>query len=328
MEHDQTDKLEAVDELGAAYDVVVVGGGAAGLSAALMLARSRRSVAVIDAGQPRNAPAHAIHGLLGREGMAPSEFLQRGRREVWEYGAHVVPGEVSASSGTEADGFTVTLTDGRTTSARRLLITTGLVDKLPDIPGLADRWGKDVLHCPYCHGFEVRDQRIGILATGPMAAHQAQMFRQLSHDVTVFAHTAMPDPEQLESLTARGIALVSGEVIGTEVSDDRLTGVRLADGSVVAIDALVIGPQVVARAGFLRELGLVTEEHPSGMGEFVPTEDFGRTTIPGVWAAGSVTDISAQVGAAAAGAALTGARINMDLITEEISRAHLAMSSA
>ena len=167
------------DDLSSSYDVVVVGGGAAGLNGALMLARSRRSVVVIDAGQPRNAPADGVHGLLARDGMPPAELLERGRAEVRSYGGAVVAGTVTTIDRLPT-GFTVGLADGRTVSARRLLVTTGVVDELPEIPGLRERWGRDVIHCPYCHGWEVRDRAIGVLASSPMVAHQALLFRQLS----------------------------------------------------------------------------------------------------------------------------------------------------
>ena len=175
-----------VDGYDDGYDVVVVGGGAAGLNGALMLGRSRRSVLVIDAGEPRNAPAHGVHGLLGREGMPPAELLARGRDEVRSYGGHLVTGEVTGAV-REGDGFAVSLVGGRVVHARRLLVTTGLVDELPDVPGLRERWGRDVLHCPYCHGWEVRDRAIGVLATTARSMHQALLFRQLSADVTYFA---------------------------------------------------------------------------------------------------------------------------------------------
>ncbi|MFI6166809.1 NAD(P)/FAD-dependent oxidoreductase [Nocardia sp. NPDC051052] len=299
------------------YDVVVVGGGAAGLSGALMLGRARRSVVVIDAGAPRNAPASGVHGLLAREGMAPGELLERGRAEVRGYGGHVVTGAVDAVTGTD-DGFAVTLSDGRTVGARRLLVTTGLVDELPEIPGLRQRWGRDVLHCPYCHGYEVRDQAIGVLGTGPMSVHQALLFRQWSNDITLFPHT-MPSPskEELEQLAARGITVVPGEVAALEITDDRLTGVRLSDGTVVRREALAVMSRMVARADFLAALGLRPVAHMSGMGEHIPADATGRTEVPGVWVAGNVTDLSAQVGGAAAAGAFAAAHINADLITEE-----------
>jgi len=298
------------------YDVVVIGGGAAGLNGALMLARSRRSVVVVDAGRPRNAPADGVHGLLGREGTPPAELLARGREEVLGYGGEIMPGEVAGAT-RDGDGFVVTLTDGRALHARRLLVTTGLVDELPDIPGLRERWGKDVVHCPYCHGWEIRDQAIGVLATGPMSVHQAQMFRQLSADVTFFSHTAPPSAEQAEELAARGIRVVAGDVAGLEIADDRITGVRLADGTVVARTAVAVATRMVARAGFLDGLGLRAVPHPSGVGEHVPADPAGRTDVPGVWVAGNVTDLMAQVGPSAAAGAGAGAQINGDLVAEE-----------
>ena len=303
------------------YDVLVAGGGAAGLNGALMLARSRRTVLVIDAGAPRNAPAAGVHGLLARDGMPPAELLERGRAEVRRYGGQVVAGEVGAVA-REDNGFAVTLADGRTVRARRLLVATGLVDELPDIPGLRARWGRDVVHCPYCHGWEVRDQAIGVLASGPMAMHQALLFRQLSDDVTFFSHT-MPPPagEEAEQLAARGITVVNGEVASLEIAGDRLAGVRLRDGTVVSRDALAVSPRMAARAGFLAALGLRPTAHPSGAGEYIPADPAGRTEVPGVWVAGNVTDLTAQVGAAAAAGAMAGAQINADLVAEETRQA-------
>ncbi len=308
-------------QLGNGYDVVVVGGGAAGLNGALVLARSRRSVVVLDAGAPRNTPAAGVHGLLAREGMAPAELLERGRAEVRSYGGSVVDGEV-ATVARDDDGFTVGLVDGRTTRARRLLVTTGLVDELPDVPGLRERWGRDVLHCPYCHGWEVRDQAIGVLASGPMAVHQALLFRQLSPDVTFFAHTQpAPAGEQAEQLAALGIPVVTGEVASLEVAGDRLVGLRLADGTVVGREAVTVQSRMVARAGFLAGLGLHPVPHPSGMGKHLAADATGRTDVPGVWVAGNVTDLSAQVGSAAAAGASAAAQVNHDLVLEDTRRA-------
>ena len=304
------------DQLQHRYDVVVVGGGPAGLNGALMLARSRRSVAVIDAGVPRNAPAAGVHGFLSRDGIPPGELLDRGRAEVRGYGGHVVSGEVR-SVVREDDCFTVTLADGRTVCSRRLLVATGLADELPDIPGLRARWGRDVVHCPYCHGWEIRDQAIGVLATGPTSVHQALLFRQLSADVTFFSHTMPPDGEQAEQMAALGIAIVPGTVVALEIDGDRLAGVRLSDGTLVSRAAVVVSPRVTVRARFLEALGLPVAEHPAGVGEYIPSEPGGRTDVPGVFVAGNVTDPSAQVGAAAAAGAFAGAQINADLVAEE-----------
>ena len=308
------------EELETEYDVVVVGGGAAGLNGALMLARSRRSVVVLDAGAPRNAPAQAVHGLLAREGTPPAELLARGRAEVRTYGGQVVTANVQSAS-RDGTAFVVSLADGRTVRARRLLITTGLVDELPDIPGLRERWGHDVLHCPYCHGWEVRDRAIGVIATGPMAVHQALLFRQLTDDVVFLAHAVAPSPEQAEELEARGIPVLEGPVTAVVADGERLAGVRLADGRLIEREALAVGPRTVARVGFLSGLGLHPAEHPSGLGDHLPVDAAGATAVPGVYAAGNVTDPSAQVGGAAAAGAFAAARINADLVAEEAAEA-------
>lgn len=308
------------DELAPAYDVIVVGGGTAGLSGALTLARSRRSVAVIDAGDPRNAPASGVHGFFSRDGVSPARLLEDGRADVRRYGGHVVSGEASTVTRGQA-GFTVTLADGRTAGARRLLVATGLADELPDLPGVRELWGRDVHHCPYCHGWEVRDQAIGVLATGPMAAHQALLFRQVSADVALFAHTSPPGAEQAEELAARGIRVVPGEVESLELSGGRLTGVRLRDGTVVARQALVVMPRMVARAGVLATVGLKPAAHPSGLGEHIPADSTGLTAVPGIWVAGNVADLAAPVIGAAAAGATAAAAINADLVAEETRRA-------
>jgi thioredoxin reductase len=313
-----TDQLDPVRDR---YDAVVVGGGAAGLSGALMLTRARRSVLVVDAGAPRNAPATGVHGLLARDGIGPGELLDRGRAEVRGYGGHVVPGEI-ADVARDPDGFSVTMSGGRAVRARRLLVATGVVDELPDIPGLAARWGRDVLHCPYCHGWEVRDRAIGVLAGGLLSVHQALLFRQWSADVTFFCHTRpAPDDEVLEQFAARGIDVVAGEVAALAIAEDRLVGLRLGDGTVVAREALAVSPRLRARAGFLATLGLRPAEHPSGAGEYIPADATGRTEVAGVWVAGNVADPSAQVGGAAAAGAAAAARINADLVAEETDRA-------
>jgi thioredoxin reductase len=314
------EEVTVSDELMDVYDVVVVGGGAAGLNGALMLARSRRSVLVVDAGDPRNRPAEGVHGLLGHDGIPPAELLERGRAEVRGYGGRIVRGQV-ATAARHGEEFTVALADGRSVRARRLLVATGLVDEIPDVPGVRERWGRDVLHCPYCHGWEVRDQAIGVLASGPLSVHQALLFRQLSGDITYFTHTLPPSGEQEEQLASRGVRMVDGEVTSLEVVEDRLTGVRLRDGTVFARDALVVSPRLVARASFLSDLGLGPTEHPSGLGEHIPTDATGRTEVPGVWAAGNVTDLAAQVGTSAAAGAFAAAQINADLVAEETRRA-------
>ena len=309
------------DRISDQYDVVVVGGGAAGLEGALMLARARRSVLVVDAGEPRNAPAGGVHGFLSRDGIPPAELSEIGRGEVRGYGGMIVSGSVTDARRID-DGFTVSISDGRRVHARRLLVTTGLVDELPDVPGIRERWGRDVLHCPYCHGWEISDQPVGVLATGPMSVHQALMFRQWTDDVVLFRHTG-PEPtaEELEQLEARGVRVVGGVVASLVIEDDHLTGVRLADGTVVERRALVVAPRFAARVDALASLGLDTELEPMSGGQYIPADWSGLTKVPGVWVAGNVTDIKAQVVGAAAGAALAAIAINNDLIAEDTNRA-------
>jgi thioredoxin reductase len=301
------------------YDVVVVGGGTAGLAGALTLARARRRVLVIDDGKPRNAPAGHVHNYLGREGTPPAELLAIGRREVAGYGGDVVTGRVASAERT-GEGFRICLADGPPVSARRLLVTTGLVDELPDIPGVRELWGSDVLHCPYCHGWDVRDRPIGVLG-GPFGVHQALLWRQWSADVVLFRHTG-PEPtdDEREQLAARGIALVEGAVAGLETAGGRLSGVRLAGGDVVPREAVVVSPRFTANSAVLTSLGLeAVEQEMQGavVGTYVPADAMGATAVPGVWVAGNVANLQAQViGSAAAGLMAAGA-INADLIAED-----------
>jgi len=295
------------------WDVVVVGGGAAGLSAAVMLGRSRRSVVVIDAGDPRNGPAEHMHGFLGHDGVGPLELLARGRTEVERYGGTIRSGEVVGLRGSR-DDFTVTTAEGEDLHARRVVVTTGLTDELPDIPGLRDRWGRDVLHCPYCHGWEVQDQPIAVIGTGARSVHQAQMFRQLSDQVTLLTNEAVELTEaDLDDLAERGIALRSGAVEEVVVADDRICGV-LVGGDLVACTAVVVGPRASARAGLLSSLGLSPTEHPAGIGDHVRADGMGQTEVPGVFVAGNVNDPAAQVVTAAAAGTKVGAVVNADLL--------------
>ena len=187
------------------YDVVIVGGGAAGLSAALVLTRARRQVAVVDAGRPRNAPAAHMQGFLGSDGLPPSQLLAAGRAEVTGYGGQLIAGTATAitpgpgSAAPARQYFDVTLEDGRSLRARRVLVTTGLRDDIPDIPGVRERWGRDLLHCPYCHGHEVRDQPLGVLGGTPEAVAHAHLIRQWSPDVVFFAHGTPLTPTSASS---------------------------------------------------------------------------------------------------------------------------------
>ncbi len=296
------------------YEVVVVGGGAAGLSAALVLGRSRRRTLVVDAGEPRNAPSDHMQGYLTRDGMSPAEFLALGRAEVAGYGVELVR-DRAADVVRDGDGLAVRLAGGRTVRARRLIVATGLRDELPGVPGVAERFGRDVLHCPFCHGWEVRDGAFGVLATGPLAVHQALMVSGWSDDVVLFAHpTAAGEPSatDLRRLAAAGVEVVRGEVTGLRVEDDRLTGVRLADGSVRARTALFVAPRAVPRTGLLERLGAELHETPHGT--YPVVDATGQTSVPGVWAAGNAIGFAEQVVNAAGGGHRAAAAVVGDLI--------------
>jgi thioredoxin reductase len=304
------------------YDVVVIGGGAAGLSGAVALLRSRRKVLLADAGDPRNAPAGHVHNFLTRDGMPPADLCAAGRAEIQAYGGDITHATVDGLA-RDGDLFRVAF-DDRGVAARRILLATGARDELPGIAGLAPRWGIDVLHCPYCHGWEVRDRRIGVLATGPMAIHQALLFHQLSAHVTVLQHTGHgPSPEQRRQLAALGIPIVTGAVI--EVTADAvLTGVVLENGSRVELDALVVAPVCRARAELLAPLGVRPSEvrlETHLLGTQVDADATGATTAAGVWVAGNVANIQAQVISSAAAGLAAGAAINNDLVLADAARA-------
>ncbi|MCJ8504832.1 NAD(P)/FAD-dependent oxidoreductase [Kocuria flava] len=308
-------------------DVVVVGGGAAGLSAAVALARSLRSVVVVDAGELRNAPAAGAHNVLGREGVAPLELLAAGRAEAEGYGARVRADRAVAVRRADDDGFAVELAGGAVLRARRLLLATGLVDELPELPGLRSYWGTGVLHCPYCHGWEVRGRRIVVLGSSPNSVHQALLFRQLSEDVVLVRHT-MPDPgpEAAEQLAAAGIAVVEATAAGVRGADGVLRALVLADGTELAADAVVVAPRFAARTRLYEQLGGTPTDHP--FGAYVAGDPTGRTEIPGVWVAGNAADLSAMVSVAGGAGVLAGAAINADLVREDVEAAVRARSAA
>lgn len=301
------------------FEVVIVGGGAAGLSAALVLGRARRHVVVIDAGRPRNAPAANMHGYLSRDGMPPSELLATGRAEVRSYGVEIVDATVDAmepsnTADPEDRPFAVRLSGGTELTARRVLVTTGLVDEIPDLPGVRERWGKDLLHCPYCHGWEVRDQPLGVLGTITGSVDHALLVRQWSDDVVFFTHAYELDAVERAQLDARGVQVVPGPVSRLLVQDDRLSGVELADGRVVERSAVFVRPGLQPHPdGLLAGLGCEIGDHG-----FVVTDPTGRTSNPGVWAAGNAADPRAQVITAAGAGSAAAIAINADLVRSDV----------
>jgi len=299
------------------FDVAVIGGGPAGLSAGVALARALRSVVVIDAGGQRNLRADGVHGFLTREGMSPKEFLAAGRAELERYGGTAAAGYV-ASARREEGNFVLSLEDGSTCSARRLLITSGIEDELPDLPGMSERWGRDVLYCPYCHGWEIRNLKVGVLASDSHAVLQALTFRQWSHDVTLLLNSKVTlSRGHREQLDARSVKVADGRVRGLVVQEDRLRAVTLDDGSAVPLEVLAVSPATVSRANMLQALGLEPEGLEEGPGTRLETDESGRTSCPGVWAAGNATDVSAQVVTAAAAGLKAAEAINADLVLED-----------
>jgi len=299
------------------YDVAIIGGGAAGLSAALVLARARRTVLVIDAGAPRNSPATHMHGYLSRDGMPPTELLTAGRHEVRSYGGDIIDGTVTDLLSDGTSGFWALLGDGRRIWARRLMVTTGLHDEMPDITGLRDRWAHDVLHCPYCHGYEVRDRQLGVLGGSPGAVRYAQIVRQWTHDLIYFTPPHLLTATERTGLLARAIGVVEGTIDRLVIDDtDRLRGVQMRDGCVIPRDALFVPPRFVPNNTLLVNLG--AESDADG---WVTVDHTGRTSVPGVWAAGNIVDPRAQVITAAGAGSAAAIALNAELVEDDVRNA-------
>jgi len=298
------------------YDTAVIGGGAAGLSAALVLSRARRRVLVVDAGHPRNAPATHLHGYLSRDGMPPAELLATGRDEVRGYGGDIADGTV-IDLVADDHGFTAVLTGGQRISARRVLVTTGLRDELPDIPGLRDRWARDVLHCPYCHGHEVSDRPLGVVGGTPGAVRYAQIVRQWTDDLVYFTAPDVLAAVERDELRARGIGVVEGAIAQLVIDDvDVLRGVQMRDGCVIPVEALFVPPRFVPNSDLL--VGLGCDVNADG---WVTVDPTGHTSVPGVWAAGNIVDPRAQVITAAGAGSAAAIAMNADLVEEDVRNA-------
>jgi thioredoxin reductase len=304
-------------------DVAVVGGSAAGLAATLQLSRQRRSVIVIDSGEPRNAPADQMHSYLGHEGRSPADFLQIAREEVRSYGAEILTGRADAVT-REEGAFRIELSGGPVVHARRVIAATGLTDELPDVPGLAQHWGGAVIHCPFCHGYEARDRRIVSLVTSPMGLHPIPLLRQLTDDLTVLVHEGVPaDEPQLQLLRDAGVRVVVARAERV-LSDERgaLSGIALADGAVIAADTILVGTRLHARVAPFAGVGLVASDHPSGVATYVEADPMtGATAVPGLYAAGSIAEPMLQVLPTAAAGSRVGSMVSFDLAHEDLQAA-------
>lgn len=292
-------------------DAIVVGGSYAGLSAAMQLARARRSVLVIDAGQPRNRFAAAGHGFLGQDGRAPAAITAIAREQVLAYPTvRFIEGEAIQASGSDL-GFTVTLADGSQHTASRLVLATGVVDELPAVPGLRERWGVSVLHCPYCHGYEVANGQLGMLATFP-SIHTAMLLPDWG-PTTLFTNGVFDlDQEQLTALASRGITVETVPVVGILGDAPGISGVELADGRIIPIDALFTNPRTRLASSLAEQLGCAITEGP--LGPYIVVDDFKATSVPGVYAAGDAASPWANATAASASGVMAGAAAHQSLI--------------
>lgn len=306
------------------YDALVIGGGAAGLSAALMLGRARRRTLVLDAGSPRNRFAAHMHGVLGHDGLDPAELLRRGRAEVDAYGVEV-RAAVVVRIDRHGDDLVATLADGSTIHARAVVLATGVTDELPPIPGLAERWGVTVLHCPYCHGWEVRDRTIGVLATSPASLHQIELLRQWSDDVVAFAHAAGELPaDALTRLSARGIRVVDAEVAEVVGDGTAIEHVRTVDGAEHRVDAIFTAGTLVPHDDAVAHLGLARQQGP--MGDLLAVDAMGATSHPRIFAAGNVVVPFGNVPLAMGAGSMAGGGANATLVAADAAAAVAAQA--
>ena len=260
-----------------------------------------------------------MQGFLSRDGMPPADLLAAARAEILGYGVEIINDRV-----VDTESLMLSLASGRVVTARRLLFATGAVDQLPDIAGARERWGRDFLHCPYCHGWEVRDQPIGVIGTGPGSIDHAHLLRQWSDDVMFFTHTHPVTATERQVLDARGIQVVHGQIAELSVVGDRLDAVQLTDGGSIPRAALFIRPALHARDdSLIRSLGVEVDE--SG---FAKVDATGRTTVPGVWAAGNASNPRAQVITAAGEGSAAAIDINNDLVEEDVREARQSVTAS
>lgn len=290
------------------HDVIVIGGSYAGMAAALQLLRARRKVLVIDAGQRRNRFTGESHGFLGQDGVDPAEIAGKAREQLLAYPTLTwVEGAAERAEG-EKNAFSVTTADGARHDARRLLFATGVSDALPEIAGLGERWGRSVFHCPYCHGYELDQGRIGCIATGPMSLHQAQLLPEWGA-VTLFLNGSFtPDAEQRADLVARGVTIEETPVAGLEGKAD----VRLSDGRLLPFAGLFTASRVSPATPIAEHLGCAIEETP--FGTQIQTDAMKETTIPGAFACGDAARIPHSVTLAVGDGAWAGAQLHRSLV--------------
>lgn len=298
-------------------DIIIIGGSFAGLSAAMQLARARRRVLLIDAGEPRNRYASAAHGFLGQDGVAPLAIRATARAQLAAYpAAHFHDGAATAATATTT-GFAVTCADGSTHHAARLILATGVRDELPALPGIRERWGRTVLHCPYCHGYELGGAPVGVLAGHEKSAHQAALLPDWG-PTTYFTQEAYePDAEQAALLAARGVTIERTPVVALLGDAPALTGVRLADGRTVPLGGLFVAPRTDP-GPLARQLGCALDDGFTG--PLVRVDAMQQTTVPGVYAAGDAAMAMHNATLASAAGAMAGFAVHQSLVMAALSR--------
>ncbi|MCZ8378411.1 NAD(P)/FAD-dependent oxidoreductase [Mycobacterium sp. CPCC 205372] len=300
------------------WDCVVVGGGAAGLSAALVLGRARRRTLVVDAGTQSNLSAHGIGGLLGFDGRAPAELYAAGRAELAAYpSVELRTGEVVDAQRADG-GFTLLLQDDRRVTARRIVLAGGMSYDIPALTGVDRLWGRSVFHCPFCHGWEVRDQPVAVLARGPRAVHASLLLRGWSDDVVVLTDgPADLDSEDRARLTAAGVHIDERPVAGLRIVDDGLEAIEFTEGASIDRRALMVTPRLRQRSPLAAQLGVRFQESHPLADDAVAVDALQRTSVPGVFAAGDVCVQVPQVAAAVAAGSLAGASVMQTLMADD-----------
>ena len=267
------------------HDVIIVGGSFAGLSAALQLARARRRILVVDSGQPRNRFARLSHGFFGQDGKPPAEILANARAQLLAYPTVQFVEALATDAARTDHEFTVELDGGETHEASRLILATGITDDLSALPGLDERWGTSVLHCFYCHGYEVAGRRLGILATSERSLNTAMLLPDWSEHTTLFTNGQLTlNADQRAALSKRGVVIESEPVDAVLGTPPALSALRLRDGRTVALDAIFTTPRTRMASPLAEQLGCQFEDGPSG--PFIQTEADKQTTVHGVYAAG------------------------------------------
>jgi thioredoxin reductase len=286
------------------YDVIVVGGSFAGQAAALQIARARRSVLVIDGKSPRNRFAATSHGFLGQDGHSPAAIMDIARQQLLAYPtARFLEAHVSAARG-QHDAFQLELKSGEILESKRLVLATGVKDQFPEVKGLAERWGKSVLHCPYCHGYEVAGQQLGVLAVGPLSFHQAMLIPDWG-PTTFFTNGPLElEPAQWDALQQRQVKVERCPVVELKGEGTQLSSVLLSDGREIPMDALFTGTKVQMASPLAEQLGC---EFSDGLlGPILTVDERQQTTVPGVYAAGDSTRLQHVATLAAASGVMAG----------------------